>query len=82
MASSVLSAEYVRERAIRPADKPQVGSTLQGRCRAIADAGRGVAFVATLGCVIWQVWHLGVQFVQAAGAFESQMAATGLGGLF
>lgn len=76
MASLVLSAESVR--AIRPADKPEVG--IQGRCRAIAEAGKGVVFVATLGWIIWQVWHLGVQFVQAAGAFESQ--AAGMGGLF
>ena len=74
MASVELSVEYIlpiRGRAIRPATKPQAGTTIQCRWRAIADAASGIAFLGTLG---WVIWHLGAQL--------GQVTATGVSGLF
>jgi hypothetical protein len=74
MASVASSAEYIlpiRGRAIRPATKPQIEATIQWTWGAIADAASSIAFLGTLG---WVIWHFGAQL--------SQMASTGASGLF
>jgi hypothetical protein len=74
MESVAFSGEFIlpiRGRAIRPATNPQAGTTNPRRWRAIADAASGIAFLGTLG---WVIWRLGVQV--------NQIFASGASGLF
>jgi hypothetical protein len=82
MASVAFSAKYVlpiRGRNVRLATKAQSTRAGQWPLPAIADAASGVVFLGALG---WAVWRIAAQYVQIAGAFESQVAASGMGGLF
>ena len=74
MASVAFSGEFIlpiKGRAIRPTSNTQTEAAMQWTWRAVADAASGIAFLGTLG---WVIWHFAAQV--------SQMAASWPRGLF
>lgn len=61
----------IRGRAVGPARRPQTGRATPWRWRTIADTASSLAFLGTLG---WVIWHLVPMF--------SRMVATGTSSLF